>query len=153
GASWWRQNNLHCGTCPQNYTSTMRTIAMRWPSTRMFQTKTQNDRRQSQRRARRPQVEGLEERVVQSILFGAYGNGTFAYNTDNGSWRQVTPAVPNVMTEGSSGTLYAGFSDGIYRYTYGNGSLVKLTNYRATALSAAGDNTLFATLQNHGTWE
>ena len=126
---------------------------MRWPVTQMWQTKTRPDTRNSQRRARRPQLENLEGRIVQSILFGAYGNGTFAYNTSNGSWREVTNRVPNVMTEGSSGTLFASFSDGVYRYTYGNNKMVKLTSYTASAMSAASDNTLFATLVNAGTWE
>jgi hypothetical protein len=90
---------------------------------------------------------------VQSVLFGAYGNGTFAYNTGNGSWRQINSAAPTAMTEGSSGTLFASMSDGVYKYTYANNSWVKLTSYTASVMSASRDNTLFATLNGRGTWE
>ena len=126
---------------------------MTWPLTRIFQTKTQNDRRQSPRRVRRPQLESLEGRIVQSVLFGAYSNGVYAYNSSNGSQTQVTPRTPNVMTEGSSGTLFMGMSDGVYEYTYANKSLNKISPFTASVMSAGHDNTLFATLNGRGTWE
>jgi hypothetical protein len=120
---------------------------MRWPLTRVLHSKIQNDTRKSQRRARRPQLESLEGRIVQSILFGSYSNGTFAYNTANHQWREVTPWKTFVMTEGSSGTLYASYDGhGIYKYTYGNNKLVRISDDTASVLSAAGDNTLFAGL-------
>jgi hypothetical protein len=126
---------------------------MTWRLTRIFQTKTQNDDRRSIRRARRPQLESLEGRIVQSVLFGAYSNGVYAYNSSNGSRTLVTPRTPNVMTEGSSGTLFMGMSDGVYEYTYANRSLNKISPYTASVMSAARDNTLFATLNGRGTWE
>jgi hypothetical protein len=66
--------------------------------TRKFRTKTRDDRRQSQRRARRLQLESLEGRVVQSILFSAYSTGTWALNTSSGNWRQIAPDVPTHMS-------------------------------------------------------
>src|SRR5271165_5023832 len=113
---------------------------MRWPLTRVFRAKTQNDTRNTQRRARRPQLESLEGRIVQSVLFGSYSNGTFAYNTANGKWREITPWKSYTMTEGSSGTLFASFDGhGIYEYTYGNNRLVRINTDTASVLSAARD--------------
>jgi hypothetical protein len=84
---------------------------------------------------------------VQSVLFGSYSNGTFAYNTANGMWREITPWKSYTMTEGSSGTLFASFDGhGIYKYTYGNNRLVRINTDTASVLSAASDNTLFAGL-------
>jgi hypothetical protein len=125
----------------------MRSIAMKWALTRNFRTRTQIDSRQPQRRARRPQLESLEGRIVQSIIFGSYSNGTFAYSTANGKWREVTPWTTYTMTEGSSGTLFASYNGhGIYKYTYGNNKLVRINTDTASVLSAARDNTLFAGL-------
>ncbi len=126
---------------------------MRWPLTRVFPTKTRHDKRQSQRRASRPQLESLEGRIVQSILFAAYSSGTYAYNTSNGSWREIYSQAPSHMTEGSSGTLFASYSNGVSEYSYASGTWAHLTNYTASELSASRDNTLFATLQGFGTWE
>ena len=127
---------------------------MRRPMIPMRRTTSRHDRRNPQRRARRPQLESLEGRIVQSILFGSYPNGTWAINTDNGNWRQISSQIPNVMTEGSSGTLYAGFNDGISRYDYGSNTWTHLAQNKAFAMSASRDNTLFVSeADNGGTFE
>src|SRR5262249_17513329 len=66
---------------------------------------------------------------------------------------QITPAHPIVMDEGADGTLFASFGgDGTWRYDYASNTWSQLSPYQASAMSAASDNTLFASME-WGTYE
>lgn len=97
-------------------------------------------------------VEPLEDRLVPTITFASYANGTFAYNDSSNAWRKITAALPKAMDEGADGTLFASFTSGTFRYNYWSNSWTKLTGATTTVLSAASDNTLVASY-NSGTWE
>jgi hypothetical protein len=93
---------------------------------------------------------------VLSVTFAAYSNGTFAYNSANSSWRQINPAIPMAMDEGSDGTLFASYANsGTWRYDYGNNNWTKLTPATTSILSvgsSVGANTFYGSYGN-GTWE
>ena len=74
---------------------------MMWPLTQMMKTRTRTSGREASRRARRPQLESLEDRTVLSVTFAAYSSGTWAYNSANSSWREISTAIPKAMDEGA----------------------------------------------------
>jgi hypothetical protein len=78
---------------------------MMWPLTKMMKTWTPTSGREASRRARRPQLESLENRTVLSVTFSAFSSGspgTWAFNSATSSWREVTPAIPIAATTGPS---------------------------------------------------
>lgn len=97
-------------------------------------------------------VEQLEDRVVPTITFAQYGNGTFAYNSGTNQFRQITTAQAKSMDEGADGTLFASYNSGTWKYNWSSNVWTKLTTAQSTELSAANDNTLFASYSS-GTWE
>jgi hypothetical protein len=116
------------------------------------------------RRKRRPALECLEEKNLLSIVFASFDgihqpgfSGTYAYDsTQPNSLRQITPAVPTAMSEGADGTLFAAYANGIYRYDYGSNTWTGVDTGPAIALSAARDNSVFASFTNgplYGTYE
>jgi hypothetical protein len=119
----------------------------------MMATRTRPKSLIASRRKRRPGLECLEDKTLLSITFGAYGNGTFAYNSGGTGWRQIATEIPNAMHEGSDGTLFASFPGlGTFRYDYGSNQWTGLTSWVARTLSASQDNTLFASF-SAGTYE
>jgi hypothetical protein len=129
-----------------------------WPLTQMMKTRTRTGGRETSRRARRPQLESLENRTVLSITFAAFnGDGTYAYHSAYGpssGWSEITSWIPSIMAEGADGTLFATFpyGGGTWRYDYGSNQWTELTNQTAVALSAATDNTFFGSFTS-GTYE
>ena len=93
-----------------------------------------------------------------STVFGAYSSGeTWAFN-DRAGWREINPAIPIAMKEGTDGTLFASYTSGPHqgtqRYDYSTNQWTQLTGAVASVLSASQtDNTLFASFSGHGTWE
>jgi hypothetical protein len=103
-------------------------------------------------------VEQLDDRVVPTVIYGVFDNGTFVRNTSlSTGWQQITPYKPSVMTEGSYSEMYGTYGDGTWRYDYNSSSWTKLTPELATNLSATYDNALFGSFtyngSNTGTWE
>ena len=104
-------------------------------------------------------VETLEERATPAILFADFGNGTYAFNTANASWRQITPAVASHLTEGSNGVMFGSYSTGTYEYNYAANSWSKITTAVASAVDASDDNTLYASFSTgtfryeNGSWQ
>jgi hypothetical protein len=124
----------------------------------MMTTRTQPKTLSASRRKRRPELECLEEKKVLSTVFGAYSSGeTWAFN-DQAGWREINPAIPVAMKEGTDGTLFASYTYGphvgTFRYDYGSNTWTELTGAVASVLSASqSDNTMFATFYGQGTWE
>lgn len=97
----------------------------------------------------RLELETLEARDVPAIVFASYGDGTWAYNADNGNWRHLTQHQPMAMDEGQDGVLYASYGDGTYRYNYDTNHWYKLTSSTTTVLSAPDvGNCLFASFDS-----
>jgi hypothetical protein len=90
-----------------------------------------------------------------TITFSCFSDGTYAYNSATSSWREITTDLPfpSAMSEGSNGTLFVSYASGTYRYDYSSNHWTQLTSDPANALSAASDNTLFASFNNLGTYE
>jgi hypothetical protein len=97
-------------------------------------------------------VESLEERVVASISYFSYPDGTWSYDTNSGAVRHLSAARPRVMSGngGSNTLLYAGFSTGTWSYSYGANRWVRLNAAVPVALSN-GSPTLFVSY-NTGSW-
>jgi hypothetical protein len=129
-----------------------------WPFTRMMATRTRPKTLSASRRRRRPELECLEEKKVLSITFGSYPDGTWAFNSDAGTWRHLNEADPIAMHEGADGTLFASYNNGpflgTWRYDFGPNQWTEVTGAVASTLSASSkDNTLFASFSGQGTWE
>src|SRR5262249_49230330 len=152
-----RGPGAHVGAMPsmspnQNQGLAAQRSSIMWPLTRMMATRTRPKSLSASRRKRRPGLECLEEKQLLSITFGAYGNGTYAFNSGGAGFRQIDTAVPTAMREGADGTLFAVYDNGTYRYDYGSNHWSLLTSGKASALSAARDNTLFGSFSD-GTYE
>jgi hypothetical protein len=122
---------------------------------RLFSGRTRPSRPAAARKAQL-RVEQLDGRLLPAITFLTIGNSLYAYNaydhtaTNNGL-RWINTAPLN-MDEGSDGILFATNGYGTLRYNYWQNTWTQLTGAQAIALSAAEDNTLFASYGN-GTWE
>jgi hypothetical protein len=123
----------------------------------MMTTRTRPKTLSASRRKRRPELESLEEKKLLTTFFGAYPDGTWAFNQSAG-WRHLNEADPVAMKEGEAGTLFVSYNngpfEGTWRYDYGPNTWTELTGAVASVLSASQtDNTMFATFPGQGTWE
>src|SRR5262249_49092387 len=105
----------------------------------------------------RPTLEALEDRSLPAVLFYTAADGTWAYNSGTGNYRQIETNKALEITEGADGILYGTWTTGgswnvgTWRYNYWTRGWSKLTDAVATDLDAANDSTLFASFSS-GIW-
>ncbi|MBM4071235.1 MAG: hypothetical protein FJ271_20210 [Planctomycetes bacterium] len=90
---------------------------------------------------------------MPSISYAAYPSGTWAYNHDTSQWRQLTRALPLLMSGngGLNRSLYASYNSGTWHYNFTSSQWTQLSRAKPVALSN-GAPTLFASY-NSGTFQ
>src|SRR5580704_8299134 len=105
------------------------------------------------RRAFRPELECLEDRVACSVLAAGFqGQGVWRF-TDPSGWQQLSVATPVAVAADDNGDVAASFSGsgGVWRFENAGG-WVKLTGTLAAAVGIDDTGRVVADLGVFGIW-